>query len=187
MRRATSQCAAQTKFLARTTLVAGWVSLVCLVGMRCDVMWLVAGWDEVMWLLTRWDDGMSCHLASGGECDEMWCEGIGWDAVVIRCGCVLRWVGRWCAVMTLPRKYAPAKYRARHEKWHSNFTKYSQRVTLEFLWLFLPVALPFCDVCFLYCCSCLPNSPDFLIFLDVRTSEVFELNFLYFISSKVEL
>ena len=133
-------------------------------------MWLVAGWDEVMWLLTRWDDGMSCHLASGGECDEMWCEGIGWDAVVMRCGCVLRWVGRWCAVMTLPRKYAPAKYRARHEKWHSNFTKYSQRVTLEFLWLFLPVALPFCDVCFLYCCSCLPNSPDFLIFLDIFKS-----------------
>ncbi len=114
-----------------------------------------------------WCHVMLCHVMN-----VMWCEGMGWDAVVMRCGCVMWWIARWCAVTTLPRKYAPPKHCARHEKWHSNFTKYSnvtkrlpwkvalqhhqifhlpQRVTLHFLCLFLSVALPFCYCSFLWC------------------------------------
>ena len=43
-------------------------------------------------------DVMWCHAMS---CHVMWCNGMTWDVMwgdVMGCGCVMCWIGRWCAV-----------------------------------------------------------------------------------------
>ncbi len=68
--------------------------------LSCDVMWCTVMWCDLMWCNVMWSDAMAWVVM------WLWCYVVGWWTVwqcyvlayVMRCGCVMWWIGRWCAV-----------------------------------------------------------------------------------------